>query len=601
MVTSFKRLIPYFSYLKPVWFRFALGILFGVLYSVSSGLGLPLMAETVFPILFGNHESAPAWLGTFVDQWFPNDVQGGFLLLCCILIPFVMLLRALGAVGNGYFMTYTGVHVVQAIQIAVFRKLQSLPMSFFQRYRTGELMAALKGYPTQIKHVVVDTSNDLVKEPLTLISALGFLVYKAFTSESFLVASIGLVTVPIVIFPIRQIGRYLAKRAIQLVRMGEALQSSTIESVQSPLEIRAYNLEESQNKRFESQLKDIFRLTMKSVRSRLMISPSIEVVAAIGLAFSLYLGVRTGMTEGDFMALAVALYMAYGPIKKLGHIHAMLKTLEAPLSRLEAIIDAPESVEETATPQKLPSPVRGRIDFEDVHFTYSTGKPVLAGVSVTIHPGETVALVGQSGSGKTTFVNLIPRFFDPISGTIRLDGIDTKEFSLKDLRDQIAYVPQMPILFNASIIDNIRVGKPDADKQEVVNAAKQAQAHDFIMAMPKGYHTILSEKGNSLSGGQRQRIAIARAIIKNAPILVFDEATSALDNKMDSEIQEALKAFSKDRTTLIIAHRMNSVRWVKRRLYFENKAIVGDGVDSELRASVPGYVSLMGMEPALMQ
>lgn len=593
---NFKRFLPYYRYLKPVWFKFALGVLFGVLFSVSSGLGLPLMAETVFPVLFGNPEAAPAWLSSLVETWFPGNVQGGFLILCCLFLPFMMLLRAAGAVGNGYFITYTGVYVVQAIQIDVFKKIQSMPLAFFQRYKTGELIAGLMGYPTQIKQVIVNHSNDLVKQPLTLLSAVGFLVYKSFTSESFFTAVIGVASIPLIVFPIRQIGHYLAKRSRQLVTMGEALSSSTIETIQSPVEIRAYNLETQQTERFVAQLKKIFRITMKTVRTSLIMSPLIEVVAASGLALALYLGVRSGMGQGEFMAMAVALYMAYTPIKKLGKIHGSLKTIEAPLNRLEDILFADDTVPEAENPRPLSAPVRGVITFENVCFEYNTDAPVLRGINVQIAAGESVGLVGQSGAGKSTFVNLVPRFFDPIEGRILIDGIDVREFSLNDLRSQIGYVPQMPMLFNASVIDNIRVGKEGATDAEIIEAANQANALEFIEGLPDGIHTVLSERGNSLSGGQRQRIAIARAFLKDAPILVLDEATSALDNTSDQLIQEALRRLSENRTTLIIAHRMGTLKDVERRLFFKQGCLAGDGSHKELMASNTDYVRLVNAE-----
>ena len=575
------------------------GLIWSDMYSVSSGLGLPVMAETVFPVLFGNPEAAPAWLKALVDTWFVDDIQGGFLILCCLFLPFMMLLRAAGAVGNGYFITYAGIFVVQAIQIDVFKKVQAMPLAFFQRNNTGELIAAIMGYPNQIKQVLVNNSNDLVKQPLTLLSAVGFLVYKSFTNESFFTAVIGVLSIPIIVFPIRQIGRYLAKRSKQLVMLGEGLSASTIEAVQSPIEIRAYNLEQQQNQRFMDQLSKIFRISMKSVRTSLIMSPLIEVVAATGLGLSLFLGVRTGMEQGEFLALAVALYMAYSPIKKLGRIHGSLKIVEAPLKRLEDILQAEESVPEAENPRALNVPVRGVVTFEDVHFSYAAGKPVLKAINVQIAAGESVGLVGKSGAGKSTFVNLIPRFFDPTQGRILIDGIDAREFSLKDLRSQIGYVPQMPILFNASVIDNIRVGKEDASDVEIVEAAKLANALEFIESLPDGFNTVLSERGNSLSGGQRQRIAIARAFLKDAPILILDEATSALDNTSDQLIQEALRRLSENRTTLIIAHRMGTLKDVSRRLFFKQGALDGDGSHEALMESNPDYAGLVNAENAV--
>ena len=596
---NIKRFLPYYRYIKPVWPRFLFGILFGVVFSVSSGLGLPLMAETVFPVLFGNPDAAPEWLRTFVLRWFSEDVQGGFLILCCILLPGMMAIRALSSIGNGYYIAFTGTYVVQAIQIEVYKKIQSMPLAFFQKHKTGELTACIGGYPAQIKNVVVDMSNDLIKQPLTLIASLGFLTYKSFASDSFFVAVIGLLSVPLLVFPIRRGGVYLAKRSKQLVRMGEALGSSTIESIQSPLEIRAYNLEQSQTQRFIDQLQAIFKVSMKSVRASLLISPSIEFVGACGIALSLYFGVKAGMQQGEFLALVIALHMAYVPIKKLGSIHTKLKALEAPLNRLESILAEPDSVPDAKDPVELSHRTKGEILFRDVHFDYIADKPVLHAVNVKIEAGESVGLVGSSGAGKSSFVNLIPRFYDVASGSIEIDGIDIRKLRLKDLRNQIGYVPQMPMLFNASVIDNIRVGKEGASDAEIVEAAKLANALEFIESLPDGFNTVLSERGNSLSGGQRQRIAIARAFLKDAPILILDEATSALDNTSDQLIQEALRRLSENRTTLIIAHRMGTLKDVSRRLFFKQGILDGDGSHEALMGSNPDYVSLVNAEAAV--
>jgi len=572
-MNQLKKFYPYYKYLKPVRWKFALGVLFGIIFSVSSGLGLPIMAETVFPVLFGSPDKAPEWLKAIVERWFGNDTQGGFLILCCMFLPLMMGIRAVSAVGNGYFMTYSGLYVVQSIQIAVFEKVQTMPLAFFHKHKTGELISTIMSYPSQIKKVIVDMSNDLVKQPLTLLSACSYLIYKSFVSESFFVSIIGLLSVPALVFPIRRIGIYVAKRSRQLIIHGEGLSSATIESVQSPLEIRAYNLEASQVKRFVDQLREIFRLAMKSTRMSLLISPSIEFVSACGIGLSLYLGVKSGMSQGEFLALIMALYMAYSPIKKLGNIHGQLKQLEAPLKRLESVLSEPDTVPESADPVRMVMPIRGEIVFKNVDFHYNESDPVLSGVNIKIKAGESVGLVGKSGAGKSSFVNLIPRFFDVCSGSIEIDGVDVRTLALKELRSQVGYVPQMPMLFNASVADNIRVGKVDASESEIRAAAQQANALDFVDSLPDGFNTVLSERGNSLSGGQRQRIAIARAFLKDAPILILDEATSALDNESDLLIRQALDRLTEGRTTLIIAHRLNTLEGVNRRLYFAGGSI----------------------------
>jgi ATP-binding cassette subfamily B protein len=262
------------------------------------------------------------------------------------------------------------------------------------------------------------------------------------------------------------------------------------------------------------------------------------------------------------------------------------------LERLEAILYAEESVASPTNPSPMPQPVRGQITFEGVDFSYLPGKPVLSNINARIDAGQSVGLVGQSGA----FVNLVLRLYDPVQGRILLDGVDLRELDVNELREQIAYVPQMPLLFNASVADNIRIGKPDASDEAVHEAARQANALDVIDSLPDGYETILSERGNSLSGGQRQRIAIARAFLKDAPILVLDEATSALDNQSDRFIQEALTRLAEDRTTLIIAHRMGTLKDVERRLYFEGGSLAGDGAHRSLLEESSGYRKLVNSE-----
>ena len=570
-----------------------MGILFGVVYSLSSGLGLPLMAEFVFPILFGNTSNVPVWLMNFAQTYFNGNVDGGFLLICCMTLPVIILIRTLGSIGNGYYITYTGIYVVQAIQIDMFKKVQSLPLSFLNGYKTGEINAAVMGYPNQIKAIIVDTCNDLIKEPLTLISAVGFLIYKSFTNQSFFMAVIGFASVPLIILIVRRIGSYLAIKSRQLVTLGENLASWTIECFQSPIEIRAYNLQKIQIESFKNQLKKIFKLSMKSTRFGLFMSPSIELISGIGFSFALFLGVKYGMAEGEFLALIIALYMAYSPIKKIGGIQNAIKVLEAPLDRLEAILNArvPKTISNKTV--SIPDPIKGTLTFENVCFEYQPNKRVLEDISVTIPANSSIGLIGKSGAGKSTFVNLILRLYDPTEGRILLDGIDISQFGVNDLRQIIAYVPQTPLLFNASIADNIRVGNPNATEEAIIHAAKLAQAHEFITEKDKGYNTVISERGISLSGGQRQRISIARAFLKNAPILILDEATSSLDNESDCGIKNTLQDLSKGRTTIVITHRLSSLDNIEDRIVLDSGKVIGSGKHEDLLKTCKTYNDLI--------
>ena len=490
-------------------------------------------------------------------------------------------------------MAYAGISVIQSIQIEMYKKIQSLPLAFFNQYKTGEINAAVMGYPNQIKLAIVDTCNDLVIQPLTLVSAITFLVYKSFDNDTFFMATIGIVSAPFIIFLIRRIGTYLAIRSKQIVGLSEELASSAIENFQSPIEVRAYNLENKQIGDFISKLKKLFILNLKSTRFSLLMSPSIELISGLGIAFALYFGVKNGMGEGDFFALIIALYMIYTPTKKISTIQNRLKTLEAPLDRLESILNTEETIIKSSKPVPINKPFNESICFENVDFGYDEKKSILKEINVKIPFSETIGLIGESGAGKSSFANLLLRLYDPSSGRILFGETDIKEFDIKELRELISYVPQSPILFNNSILENIKMGNPHATKEEIIKAAKLANAHDFISGMEKGYETIIGERGNSLSGGQKQRISIARAFLKNSPILILDEATSSLDNKADKEIQETLKNLCKGRTSIIIAHRLSSLQDITKRMVFQNGRLVGYGHHESLLSSCAHYKEIL--------
>ena len=565
LMHALHKFIPYYKYLLPVRGKFALGIFFGVIVSVTSGLGLPAISDMVIPILFGNEEKAPQWLRHIVEHYFANDVTGGFLILCSLAVPLMIFIRALSGWANGYYVNYAGLYMVQNLQKDIFSKIQCLPYAFFKENQTGEIIASVVNYPNEIRRVVVDMSNDIIRQPLTLLSAIGFVLYKSFESQSFFVSIIAMLSIPILIFPILQIAKYLAKRSKQLVSEGESMNSLVIETIQSPVEIRAFNLEDRQKNFFNKSIDKIFLFMSKSIRSSLMISPSIEFVSSLGFGLALYLGVQNGMNEGEFFSLFLALYFAYDPIKRLGQMHGMIRQLEAPLIRVDRILNLKESVQNTSNPKSIKTPIEGIIEFKNVSFAYEDGIEVISGVNLTIQKGSPFAIIGRSGSGKSSFVNLLLRLYDPTFGSIKLDGVDIKDYGLNELRDQIAYVPQMPLLFKDTIMENIRIGNTQASDAQVIQAAKDANALEFIETFPNGFNTEIGEKGSTLSGGQRQRIAIARAFIKDAPILIFDEATSALDRKNKMKILNQVREM-KDKVFLFISHDLSDSEAFQNKL-----------------------------------
>lgn len=591
-----KQFLPYYHHLRAVKVPFLGGIVCGLLYAVAGGLGIPMMTKLVFPTLF--HEASAGKVADKGYEVWIHGMLGGIseerlLLITCLWIPFIFMIRAAAGYLNAYLIQYSGLRILEAIRTDMFVKLQSLPLSFFKKNRSGDLLARMMSDTEIIRQVLAQGSSDLIKQPATLISALGFLGYMAVKDHSVFIALIALVTVPVCVSVIRSAGKRLSARARALQKRNGDLAATLTESLQSPLEIRAYNLQERQIRQFRDRIREMLQLSLKVVKYRQAISPSIEVVAAAGFAAALFFGVRNGMTLNGFLQLGTALYMSYEPIKKLGNIHSLFRQGASAVERIEYILMEPDSLLDPVAGKPFVRPQQS-IRFDDVTFSYGE-EPVLKNVRLEIPVGQVVALVGPSGAGKSTFASLIPRFYDPQSGAILVDGVDLRDFSKHDLRDHIAVVPQMPSLFVGTIAENIRIGRLSATDEEVMEAARKAHADEFIRnSLPDGYQTQVGERGDQLSGGQRQRIAIARAFLRDAPLLILDEATSALDTESETMVQLALADLVKGRTTFIIAHRFSTITIANRVLVFEGGRIVADGTHEQLRAENTIYQSMMG-------
>ena len=591
---SLKQFLPYYRHLWEVKWHFLVGVIAGIISAVASGAGLPLMTKVVFPVLFESNPESGDWYVQWLTSKLGAISRDELLIYTCMWIPVVFLMRAGAGFLNSYFIQYAGTKVVETIRTDIFVKLQSLPLAYFKRNKSGDLLARVMSDTQMLQQVVAQASSDLIKQPATMISALALVIYLSISDEKFFIAVIALLTVPACIVLIRLAGKKLASRARTLQSRGGDLSASLTESLQSSLEIRAYNLQSAQISSFKKRIAEILKLSMKVVKYRQIISPSIEVVAATGFAAALFFGVRAGMTLPEFMTLGMALYMSYEPIKKLGNIHSVFQQGKASVDRIEHILHAEDTIANPENPLPCPVPTQG-ISFEGVTFAYNE-IPVLHDVDLKIPAGQVVALVGPSGAGKTTFAHLVPRFYDPQEGQICLDGVPIRKFLKNDLRDHIAVVPQTPALFLGTLEENIRIGRMDATRQEIEVAAKKAFAHDFIVSLPDGYETSVGERGDLLSGGQRQRIAIARAFLKDAPILILDEATSALDTESEAMVQQALGELVKGRTTLIIAHRFSTIRIADRILVFKDGRIVSDGSHEELQNLDPTYQAMVGGE-----
>lgn len=571
---TFQRFKPYFAHLRDVRLPFGFGLAAGILAAAASGAGLPFVIKVLVPLVTA-----------------PDAPTGWQLLGILLLIPTVFLLRAGGSFINAYFMAYSGMYVLEQIRLQLFARIQSLPLAFFQRNQTGDLMSRIAGDTLQLQHAVILSVNSLIKEPATLISATAFLVYLSFASEQTVFMLLALASVPCCVLPIRWIGKKILAKASRAQAEAGQINSVLNENLSAAREIRAYNLEARENQRFSDACRQFFRFQLKTVKYDKALTPMIEVVTAAVIPIAIYVAVVKSIQPEVIASILTALYMCYEPVKKLGALSNILRRAEASLERIEFILETEDCVPEPAQPTALRSR-RGELVFEAASFAYHPGLPVLENINVHIPSGQSVALVGPSGAGKSTFANLIPRFYDVTQGRITLDGIDLRELRKSELREQVALVSQEAILFDDTIANNIRLGRPEADDAAVENAARQAQAHGFISEMAEGYATRVGERGSRLSGGQRQRISIARAFLKDAPIIILDEPTSALDAESEHEIQTALEILSRGRTVIIIAHRFSTIQHADRILVFEAGRILASGTHAELIETSPLYKSL---------
>ncbi|MBI5380298.1 MAG: ABC transporter ATP-binding protein [Opitutae bacterium] len=572
-----RRFFPYIRYLKAERRTFLPAVVYGVMFGAVNGLGLPLMTKYVFPIVFDSSG------GPRLTTW--------ELLSVAAWLPMVFLLRGVCGYLNSYYITLTGTRVLEAIRLDFFRKLQVLPLSFIQGRSAGDLVSRGLADTGQLQNTLITVANDGLKQPLTLFSSIGYLSYLAFTEQGVVLVLVCIALVPLCVFPVRYVGKKVVKRAYQVQAQLGDVSGQITENLSAAREVRAFSLEARATERFAAACRALITSQLKVVKYAQALTPAIEIVSACGISFTLLYAYREGMSIDTFLSIIMALYLSYEPVKKVGAINNELKRGSASLERLEVVLNEPVRIADPATPVEI-GRLRGEIAFANVNFAYHTDVPVLQSVTVRIPAGTVCALVGPSGAGKSTFANLVPRFYEAAAGSVSIDGLDVRALRLTDLRRNIALVSQEPVLFNDTIYNNLLLGRPDATREEVIAAAKNAFADDFIRNLAQGYDTMAGERGVLLSGGQKQRIAIARAFLRNAPILILDEATSALDGESEAAIQTALKRLVVGKTVLIIAHRFSTIRDATMILVFDQGRIVAQGDHRQLYAGNDLYRSL---------
>jgi subfamily B ATP-binding cassette protein MsbA len=520
-----------------------------------------------------------------------KDTQ--MLMLIPLLVVVVFLTKGIAAYGSSYLLNHIGQTVIMRLRNRLYDHIQDLPMAFFQREKTGDLMSRITNDVAVISSMFTSAITGSIRDFFTIIGLLSVTFYLIPT-----LAIYAFVVLPLAAFPIFHFGR-----KIRRVRLGaqESLADMSAflhETLLGTKIVKAFGMEDHEKKRFAGKSRTIFRFEMKEARVRAMSSPIMELLGGVGIAFIIWYGgkdvIAGTYSFGTFMSFLTAVGFLYQPLKKLSKLNNAVQRGLAATDRIFDILERKSDIIEAPSPvQIVPGP--HYIVFDKVSFKYDTTM-VLQDINLTVKSGEIVALVGMSGGGKTSLVNLIPRFYDVTEGAVLIDDVDIRNVSIAALRRQVAVVTQEPILFNDSVHNNIVYGCQDASEKQIIQAAKDAYAYDFITSFPDGFNTSIGELGGRLSGGQKQRICIARALLKNAPILILDEATSSLDSESETLVQKALGNLMQGRTTFIIAHRLSTIGYAHRILVIADGRIVEKGVHEQLLDRRGEYYKLYRMQ-----
>ncbi len=535
-----------------------------------------------------------AWLMKPIinDVFVEKNEELLWIISCAVFVTFTI--KGIANYGQSVLMSYVGQRIITDTQHRLYAHLTQMELNFFHNLPTGNLISR---FTIDINMMRVAVSNALTafgKDFLSLIGLVGVMFW-----QNWGLAALAFIVFPIAVIPIVRLGKRIRKVTINTQEEMGQFTTLLEQTFQGARVVKSYSMEEYEKDRVREIAERIFILVFKSARVRALASPIMESLGGIAItmviAYGGYQVIHDNMDAGTFFSFITALLLAYEPMKRLANLNASLQEGLAGADRLFKLLDRQPTIIEKPDAQAL-TVTGGQIKLENIHFSYITKKTALLNVDFDVPAGKTVALVGVSGAGKSTVLNLIPRFYDIDSGKISIDGIDIRNVTLKSLRGAIALVSQDITLFDDTIRSNISYGRQDASEDEIINAAKNASAHEFIMSMPDGYNTYVGERGTKVSGGQRQRIAIARAMLKNAPILLLDEATSALDTESERNVQAALAKLMQGRTTLVIAHRLSTVMDADLIHVIDKGTIKESGSHAELIAQNGIYARLYQMQ-----
>ena len=526
-----------------------------------------------------------------------DGAMGGALIVMAVLgIPLVALVRLLLVFLNQYCLAWAASRVVMDLRCDLLRKVQEQSLQFHGRVDVGQLMSRATSDPQVMQSLIYGTLAELARAPFEIFVSVAFIIW--FAIQNHMVATLGVICIglPAFMLPVVGLGKVIRRWSKRSLEKASVVGSRIHEILTCIRVVKAYDTEAFENEKYDQVNRSLFRTTMRTVRWGLMVGPTVETVGIILICAFLVWCFATHVTLSNVLPMLTPLLLIYRPIKQMAGLQVSIETAQASLQRIWSLMDV-----DMRLPEKAGAAAKGsfddRIVFEDVCFRYEgVDHDAVSHASFGIGRGQTVAVVGGTGSGKTTMSGLLSRFFDPQSGSVKLDGTDLRDLRIGDLRKLIGSVQQETILFNDTIEENIKYGSPEATHEQVVAAAKLANAHDFIMSQPEGYGRMAGEKGFALSGGERQRIAIARAILRNPPILILDEATSALDTVTEKLVQDALENLMQNRTVFAIAHRLSTVRNADRILVMDHGVIAERGTHDELYAAKGIYRKMCDMQ-----
>jgi len=589
-VNQLRRVLGFgLPFLWPYRSRFLAGVALAVFFGVSNGafvLATKTLFERLSPSPVAAGQTDAQGLASRLSEDFaagmekvlprsgqpitPWQAAGAVLFLPCL-----MLLRSGASYLSAYCMTWVSVRVVRDMQIRVLEKLHSLSLDYFNKSTLGDLTTHIGGDTKRIYDAMNNGFSDLIKEPFTLLSILaGMIIIDAKLTLA------AMLILPVVLVPILIVGNRLKRLAKRTVAVGISQGSGLLEALTGIRLIKAYGLEGFQLDRYRTESLELANLDVKKVQAGKLVNPVIEVACTLGLGVLIIVVFATHQPVADFVGFLTGLVMLPSPIKRLAQMHVDLISATVSCERLEKFFALQPSVQEPPAPAPL-SPLGRELVLQKVYLDYGHDH-VLRGIDLRIPKGHKLGLAGPSGSGKSSLINLLPRFYDPTAGRILWDGRDLRSFSTRDLRSHIALVSQDVVLFDTSVAENIALGKSSPTRAEIEEAAKLAFAHEFIVDLPRGYETRVGERGVMLSGGQKARISLARAFLRNAPILILDEATAALDAEAEKEVQKAIDRLEEGRTVVCIAHRLSTLANMDEIVVLQDGKILERGSFQEL-------------------